>query len=257
MDSPSFIQVLKHQRHIVDYTFISASALFVNMFRQVCWLLTQLQLQIYDYLLTLHLEIRLIWFSRWSYTKVLYLLIRYMSFINAPMVILIQTSPNLSKGACELTWHVTIWLLCLQVFLAETALSVRTWAIWSRSKIIGFGLVALNLAHLIIECVFLHKIFSLLQFGVRPYQGFRGCVLTQNSNWEWVNFATVALVEAVVLFLMLISAFRLYREGSQSELTDVIHRDGIIFYVYLLSMLLAQRTRLTLTTPWQFSQLQI
>jgi len=141
-----------------------------------------------------------------------------------------------------MAWHVTIWLLCLQVFLAETALSVRTWAIWSRSKIIGFGLVALNLAHLIIECVFLHKIFSLLQFGVRPYQGFRGCVLTQNSNWEWVNFATVALVEAVVLFLMLISAFRLYREGSQSELTDVIHRDGIIFYVYLLILAVANMT---------------
>jgi hypothetical protein len=45
-------------------------------------MLTVFLLQIYDYILTLHIEIKFIWFSPWTYTKVLYLLIRYLTFID-------------------------------------------------------------------------------------------------------------------------------------------------------------------------------
>jgi len=58
--------------------------------------------------------------------------------------------------------------------------------------------------------------------------------MTQYPSIVWVNFATITIVEAVVLSLTLISAFRLYRQGNKSELSDVIHKDGIMFYIYLL-----------------------
>jgi len=44
----------------------------------------------------------------------------------------------------------------------------------------------------------------------------------------------IAAVEAVVLMLMSISAVRIYRQGNTGELAHVIHRDGILFYIYLL-----------------------
>jgi Family of unknown function (DUF6533) len=44
-------------------------------------------LQIYDYFLTVHLEIKLIWFSRWTYTKILFLLVRYTTFITMALVL--------------------------------------------------------------------------------------------------------------------------------------------------------------------------
>jgi len=44
----------------------------------------------------------------------------------------------------------------------------------------------------------------------------------------------IAAVEAVVLMLMSISAVRIYRQGTAGELAHVIHRDGILFYIYLL-----------------------
>ena len=37
-----------------------------------------LLLQVYDFLLTIRLEITLLWFTPWSYTKILYLLVRYL-----------------------------------------------------------------------------------------------------------------------------------------------------------------------------------
>ena len=45
--------------------------------------LTLIVPQIYDYFLTLHLEIKFVWLSQWTYTKVLFLLIRYMAFTGA------------------------------------------------------------------------------------------------------------------------------------------------------------------------------
>jgi Family of unknown function (DUF6533) len=35
----------------------------------------------------LHLEVKLIWFSRWTYTKVLFLLVRYMAVITSALTI--------------------------------------------------------------------------------------------------------------------------------------------------------------------------
>jgi len=52
----------------------------------------------------------------------------------------------------------------------------------------------------------------------------------------WVCFIALSVVEGVVLLLMAISAFRSYKAGNTSELSNVIHRDGILFYVYLLAL---------------------
>ena len=43
--------------------------------------------QTYDLILTLHLEISLVWFSRWNYTKILYLLVRYTPFVATAMAL--------------------------------------------------------------------------------------------------------------------------------------------------------------------------
>ena len=43
--------------------------------------------QTYDSILTLDLEISLVWFSRWNYTKILYLLVKYIPFAAAALAI--------------------------------------------------------------------------------------------------------------------------------------------------------------------------
>jgi len=41
---------------------------------------------------------------------------------------------------------------------------------------------------------------------------------------------------AIILALMGYSAFRLYRLGNNNELSHVVHRDGVLFYFYLLCL---------------------
>jgi len=185
MNVAEIIQYLQLQRHIVDYLFISAGATFF-----------------YDYVLTLHLEIKLIWLSRWSYTKILFLVVRYMTFVSVSLSIFNLTFPNRSEESCRVTTPVQTWFLMMGIFLSEAVLAVRTWALWQQNPIIGVVLTALTLAHLVVQCVVLNIYVSSLQYGSPLYPGFRGCFITTTSGILWINYTAVAIVEAIVLGLM-------------------------------------------------------
>lgn len=51
------------------------------------WIFAQLLVQAYDYALTVHLEVNLVWRSAWSYTKVLFLLTRYLPVVYGVIII--------------------------------------------------------------------------------------------------------------------------------------------------------------------------
>jgi len=191
---------------------------------------------IYDYFLTLRHEIQFIWFSRWSYTKVVFLLIRYTAFTSLFLILFNQTFLDLSVETCKVTIPTAAWFLVTQMFLSETVLAIRTWAVWRRNRIIGVGLAALLVATLILQCIWVNTFLSSIQFAPPPYPGFRGCFCTSAPRSWWKNYAAVTGGEAVVLVLMTISAVRSYRSGNISELSNVIHRDGILFYIYLLAV---------------------
>jgi len=78
---------LKQQRLVVDPLVMSAVALFI-----------------YDYLLTLDREINLIWFSPWTYTKVLFLLVKYLTFADTFLLLYNQIILNVSADTCRLTY---------------------------------------------------------------------------------------------------------------------------------------------------------
>jgi len=84
---PTLVQYLQNQRLILDFVFIAAVAAFV-----------------YDYLLTLHLEIKLIWLSPWNYTKIIFLVFRYMPFIQIWVTLQNQTFLNVSIGSCRVSF---------------------------------------------------------------------------------------------------------------------------------------------------------
>jgi len=231
MDAAALIQYLKHQRLIIDYVYISATAIFV-----------------YDYLLTVHLEIGFIWFSRWSYTKVLFLMIRYMAFVDMLFVLYNQIYPDISAEKCEVTFPASAWLLLFQLVLAETVLGIRTWAVWRRDRTVGIGLAALMLANLVVQCIMANIFIKSTKYAPPPYPGFMGCFVTDSNRILWANYASFTVVEAIILAFMATSALRSYRQGNHGELSNVVHRDAILFYVYLLCITAANMA-VVITTP--------
>lgn len=212
-----FIQYLQHQRLLVDHFYVSAVAILI-----------------YDYALTLHHEIKYIWFSKWGYTKVLFLLTRYLTFILAFFILHNQLFLDVEAERCRITWPLVAWLIIFKNVFAETILCVRTWAVWNRGNVVGMMLVTTMVAYLGLQCFLDRQFIQSLRISPALYSGFRGCFLTAASRGLWEQFASLFVVETILLTLMVISAFRLYRTGRDTELSFIIHRDAIMFYVYLL-----------------------
>jgi len=212
-----FIVFVKQGRIIKDYAYVAAIALLI-----------------YDYLLTIYAEITLVWYSPWTYTKVLFLLTRYLPMANAYFILYDQLFLNTSADLCPKTFIVNIWLLTFGIISAEIILMVRTWAVWNRDRRIGLILV-INLVGGVISStvgagLFMDSVTSLPS----PYPGFRGCFFSGTVKYLVQSIMTLVVMDAVVLILMMISAYRSYKCGNSPELSNVIHRDAILFYFFML-----------------------
>jgi len=222
MDTDTLLWVLEYQKPGENYCDIAAAALMM-----------------YDYTLTLHLEIKLIWIqSPWNHVKILYLLTRYLAILTVLLLLYIQLFPGVSEQACAAIFPTTTWLSIIVVNLAETILCIRTWAVYRQNACVGIGLILLMVGAFISECYYLHIMTSSIIIAPRPFPEYVGCFRFASNGQLlfWICFVVLSVVEFAVLLLMAISAFRSYKSGNSSELSNVIHRDGIMFYVYLLAL---------------------
>jgi len=217
MDNAALIYYLQRQIRLVDYVYVCAGAVYL-----------------YDYILTLHLEVKLVWFSRWTYTKVLFLVVRYMTFVNVWLGFWNIVFLGRSLEACRTTSPVHIRLLVLGIILSEVILAIRTWAVWHRNRYVGIGLGGLTIANVVVQCVMLEKYIPSFEYAPPPFPGWRGCFVTGADGVMWVNFTAMAVVEAAILILMAISAYWSYKWGNSDELSHIVYRDGIQLYIYLL-----------------------
>jgi len=216
----AFIEILKNQRLVMDFVYISASALLI-----------------YDFLLMLPREVTYVWQSpRYSYTTVLYIITRYIPIIDVALVLHNQLYPDARVDVCEITWPIAAWLYVFEMVFAECILALRTWAIWARNKKVGILLSTLMVCNLIVQCIYVNKFVKAMKFAPSPYPGYRGCFLTEASRILWVNYATLTIIEASVLAILAVSCFRAHRFGHRNKVLNVIHKDGILFYVYLLCL---------------------
>jgi len=211
-----FFLYLQDQLNAINYTVVSAACLFF-----------------YDYLLTLHLEIKLIWFSRCSYTKVLFLVFRYTSFILMILFLenqVIYNRSSTSTKKCKMSYSIQWWMVILQATLAEVILSIRTWAVWNRFKrnrTVRIILALSILASLIPQSILLYNFTRLKVFAPTPYPGFNGCFgIADDVGALMGTYATLTGIQAIFLLLMVISGIRLCREGGIGKLSSIIYRDG-------------------------------
>jgi len=176
----------------------------------------------------------MVWLSPWNYTKVLFILVRYLPMINIYFLLNVQLLPDVSQKSCEVTLPIATWLLNAGIISAEAILAIRTWAVWRKDKRIGLLLTALLTCGVILSSICTNRFTHSLNFVPPLYPGYRGCFSSDAGTSLFETFIILALMDGVVLILMLISAFRAYRSGDRGELTNVIHKDAIVFYAYLM-----------------------
>jgi len=126
------------------------------------------------------------------------------------------------------------------IILAESILAVRTLAVWNVNKVVGAGLLVLMLLNAVFQCMWTHELVRSFGYAPAPYLEITGCFFIHTDLTPlYKQYVVWAIVQFGLFVLMATSAFRSYKWGNASRLWQIIHRDGILFYVCMLCLSIA------------------
>ncbi|KAI0084389.1 hypothetical protein BDY19DRAFT_909865 [Irpex rosettiformis] len=184
-------------------------------------------LLVYDYLCTLADEVSLVWLQPWNIGTILFLLNRYPPFVDTflslrgKMLIVLSTPSAIDCGrftrlsvalttvqypeVCLRNFKTVTWLIVSGVFVAEMILMIRTYAIFQRKRWIRIFLCILMAIVLVAGCV------------------------------------VVELELESLHFIVGLTAFKAVQHlrRSRSPLVINLYRNGLLFYIYILLISLA------------------
>ncbi|KAJ7218181.1 hypothetical protein C8J57DRAFT_1395271 [Mycena rebaudengoi] len=174
----------------------------------------------FDYCLTLDLEISLIWPSRWSLTKILYLLTRYPRIFRRAAGHCAQLNTGITAGNV------------FGLMIAEAILVLRTYALSGRNRnvfmVFGTTYLVCVAATVSMVGIFLrHMIYS------PPPLNIPGCNLTGGPfKLVGISYMLVLANETALMGYTLWLGIRTYRHSQNTLVRTLIH-DGIAYYICL------------------------
>ncbi|KAF8154105.1 hypothetical protein B0H34DRAFT_720349 [Crassisporium funariophilum] len=191
-------------------------------------------LLVYDYLCTLELEVQHIWPSRWSLTKVLYVVTRYSPFIDVPMSLYFYFSPDITIAECRKINRVIVWLTGIGVGSAQGILVVRTISLYDNNRRL-MQYVCCFLILIYTPTIVLLLLWSTsVPFGVPP-PGIVGCHFSGKHPIMLGSYAAIALSETLLVGLSVWIGIKKFRR-SAGHLITTFYRDGVFFFMYLFIM---------------------
>ncbi|KAF5342480.1 hypothetical protein D9611_001262 [Ephemerocybe angulata] len=248
---------------------------------------------VYDILITFDEEYRSIWTGRMGITKILYLFARYSTIFEVGVVLwgtsyectstairpahsvtsnshsILQSKLYLETGTGDaksllISTYVSTWFYIRGLFViglgfGEMIMSMRTWAVWKRSKKLGIFLLIFWPVCWIAGFVIAGLFAKTVKFDPSPMSQFKGCFVTEASPILFIAFVILLLYDTVNLVLISIPAYnsceaktaKLYstrcllisapplcpdRRGGTSQLVRSVYTDGIVYYVYLFAL---------------------
>ncbi|KAJ7573575.1 hypothetical protein C8J56DRAFT_982562 [Mycena floridula] len=185
---------------------------------------------IYDYLLTLGDEIELMWTSKSSVTKALYLIQRYLPFIDT--VIMIMYTDFTPNRFCHLAITVSGYMYVFSIASSEVILSLRVLATWQRARKVAIGLSISFLLCFLPVFVLMGLFLTTVKFGNSPLPGL-GCYTLDGSSILVGCWMLLMLYDAGTMVLMIVAGVSAYKTGGSTALFNAVYRDGILYYIFL------------------------
>ncbi|EDR00927.1 uncharacterized protein LACBIDRAFT_312913 [Laccaria bicolor S238N-H82] len=152
---------------------------------------------LYDYFLTLGMEVDLVWSSNWSLMNVLFIAQRYLPFLDAAALCFVpQFSTTINPSHCKIIVIIRSCklLILTGIGLSELILTLRAWAVWNRNGRLGAALsvffFSMTAAGFLVMTIFLRGI----EFSDRPYPSFQGCFITGSNKLVYITCQWVLLM---------------------------------------------------------------
>ncbi|KAF8997479.1 hypothetical protein BDQ17DRAFT_1363194 [Cyathus striatus] len=193
-------------------------------------------LLVFDYFLTLEMEISYIWKWRLGLLDVLYLITRYLPIANIVLmykydevITSVPFSPTADSPSCPVIFATNGWLCLIGIALAEIVLALRTWALWGKHKHLTYFLPAIFVICWVISFVILGRYLVTL-----PRYPTCGQIAGDTSSFI-VALILILVFEAAILGLTILHA-KYNSKLHWSPIQKVIYRDGMMYYIFLLGI---------------------
>jgi len=197
-----------------------------------------LALLVYDYLLTLPQESVYIWGHPWTPGKVLFCLVRYLGFIDVPVLIYALFTDGSSETAhCIVPWVWSAWSWVVSYVAADLVIGFRTWAIWHRSRTCGVVIATAFLSAVISTFCFKTLFAKTIVDGSQTI-AFPSCRIMEPVLGRQPILAAYTICASYEFFIFVATAVqgcRYYLHGKRNILTTVLYRDAFLASFCLLA----------------------
>ncbi|TDL25206.1 hypothetical protein BD410DRAFT_630888 [Rickenella mellea] len=200
--------------------------LFVHIRIAKCTTIAAVTVLIWDYLITLPDEVAFVWPSSWNISKFLFLLNRYLAFIDPIMLVYVLMFDENAK-VCIYHFRILAWFLVVGFIVGQLILILRAYAVWGgQSNKLFAMIIGMTI------CIFTMSLWTSAKYiggvystGV-PALGMRGCTLLYRNRLAWIDFLLFLAIESTSTGLMVIKAIQHFRVSRNSLMTTIYH-DGI------------------------------
>ncbi|KAF9465347.1 hypothetical protein BDZ94DRAFT_393144 [Collybia nuda] len=203
---------------------------------------------LHDYFVTFELEVEHIWNSNWSTVKIVFLVARYLTFIDVPLILIYSLYSGLTPRGCYIVTSIATWSTVIGVGAAEIILLLRTYALWDRSKRILIFLVLLFIGVFTTGGVSTEIFLRSIRYAPLPLPFMRGCFPVAASKLLYVDFVVLLVDETTIMLLTLYVGIRRFRH-SRSRLVTVLYRDGVLYFMCLFMITLSYAVVLIASPP--------
>ncbi|KAJ7777960.1 hypothetical protein DFH07DRAFT_951039 [Mycena maculata] len=201
---------------------------------QMALLASNLQtVRLFDYILTVELEVSLMWSSNWSLPKLLFFLSRYSPLFDVPMLLYYSMVSGLSFEKCSQLHAGASWGTVFGIAIAEAILILRTYALSGGRRGVLICFTAIWIVAILSSIVFLVLFLQSVTYGPPPLPNIPGCSLVAgNVVFASIPFIIVLLNDTVIMAYTLWIGLANYRY-SRNPLIVALYRDGITYYLFL------------------------
>ncbi|KAG7441639.1 uncharacterized protein BT62DRAFT_936949 [Guyanagaster necrorhizus] len=216
----------------------------------------------WEYAITLDDEISLIWQSRWSWIKFLFLVNRYLVLFSQTFDVVGYLLPKPTYNFC-LAWvgYITVINGTLQVFIADIVLIIRLGAIYGRKKRIVVPVIVLYILTVAASSTVLGIQAHRATGTNEPVPGFFLCSLTSKLNILYAYWVPIAVFESIMFLLAayrVISDFNVPKMESAygpRSLLSIVVRDSLWYFVVVLTTGLANALEYRFASPGKYNVL--
>ncbi|KAG2012856.1 hypothetical protein CC2G_009819 [Coprinopsis cinerea AmutBmut pab1-1] len=183
---------------------------------------------VYDYILVLPHEIKLVWRSRCNNVKGLYGAARLLTLACLAITMYYSHSHDLSPKDCHIAFALSVFIGSISSFVCEAVMYIQVWIVCQQS--IGIGAyLCLQFTAQIMICLILEGVFIRGMEYAEPTPPFKGC---WPSSGQYGLIATIHAVSipmwSILVLITFWTVYRRYRRWD-SPLMSTLIRDGLIY----------------------------